>query len=585
MLLKRKAQTMKDTLRRIFTNWRILLMLFLLVIAVIAISPRPGREGLAIRSIDANSSAALAGMESPKPSAQPVSRERILSVNNQPVAALEDYNRITAALRVNDTVYLKTTKQQYPLKVKEAFDFITLNETELLTTEEIILVNETADNGSIMEVPRTINVTREVPKVMKVGRGAEDLGIRAYPAPTSNVKKGLDLQGGTRVLLQPEQKLSPDDTASLIDTMTQRLNVYGLSDIVVREAGDLSGNQYILVEVAGASETEIRDLLAKQGKFEAKIDGKTVFRGGEDVTFVCRSANCAGLDPNRGCFSDGSQQVCSFAFSITLSRLAAEKQAAATAALDVVQGQGGSYLSKPLELYLDDQKVDELSIGSDLKGQAVTQIQISGSGAGQAKDAAAFTALQNMKRLQTILITGSLPVKLNVVKVDAISPVLGEGFVRNAILMTLIATFAVAIAVAIRYRTAILSGLIVVTMLSEIVMILGLASFIGWNIDLASIAGIIAAIGTGVDHQIVIADETLRGSRDGSLYNWRERIKRAFMIIMLSYFTVAVAMLPLVFAGAGLLKGFAITTLLGASLGVFVTRPAFSELMSILVKR
>ena len=101
----------------------------------------------------------------------------------------------------------------------------------------------------------------------------------------------------------------------------------------------------------------------------------------------------------------------------------------------------------------------------------------------------------------------------------------------------------------------------------------------------ASIAGIIAAIGTGVDHQIVIADETLRGSRDGSLYNWRERIKRAFMIIMLSYFTVAVAMLPLVFAGAGLLKGFAITTLLGASLGVFVTRPAFSELMSILVKR
>lgn len=575
---------MKETIRKIFTNWRILLMLFLLVVAIIAISPRPGREGLAIRSIDANSSAALAGMESPKPSAQPVSRERILSVNNQMVATLEDYNRITAALRVNDTVYLKTTRQQYPLKVKEAFDFIALNETEMVVSEEIILVNETV-NGSLVEVPRTINVTREVPKVLKVGKGAEDIGIRVYPAPTSNVKKGLDLQGGTRVLLQPEQKLSPDDTASLIDTMTQRLNVYGLSDIVVREAGDLSGNQYILVEVAGASETEIRDLLAKQGKFEAKIDGKTVFRGGEDVTFVCRSANCAGLDPNRGCFSDGSQQVCSFAFSITLSRLAAEKQAAATAALDVVQGQGGSYLSKPLELYLDDQKVDELSIGSDLKGQAVTQIQISGSGAGQAKDAAAFTALQNMKRLQTILITGSLPVKLSVVKVDAISPVLGEGFVRNAILMTLIATVAVAIAVAIRYRTAILSGLIVVTMLSEIVMILGLASFIGWNIDLASIAGIIAAIGTGVDHQIVIADETLRGSRDGSLYNWRERIKRAFMIILLSYFTVAVAMLPLVFAGAGLLKGFAITTLLGASLGVFVTRPAFSELMSILVKR
>ena len=190
-----------------------------------------------------------------------------------------------------------------------------------------------------------------------------------------------------------------------------------------------------------------------------------------------------------------------------------------------------------------------------------------------------------MKRLQTILITGSLPVKLNIVKVDAISPVLGEGFVKNSILMVIVATLAVSIAVAIRYGTPALSALIVITMLSEIIMILGLASFIGWNIDLASIAGIIAAIGTGVDHQIVIADEALRGGRDSAGYNFRDRIKKAFMIIFLSFATVAVAMLPLVFAGAGLLKGFAITTLLGASLGVFVTRPAFSELMGIIVRR
>ena len=50
---------------------------------------------------------------------------------------------------------------------------------------------------------------------------------------------------------------------------------------------------------------------------------------------------------------------------------------------------------------------------------------------------------------------------------------------------------------------------------------------------------------------------------------------------MLAYATIFVAMLPLVFAGAGLLKGFAITTLIGVTIGVFITRPAYSKFVEI----
>ena len=38
-------------------------------------------------------------------------------------------------------------------------------------------------------------------------------------------------------------------------------------------------------------------------------------------------------------------------------------------------------------------------------------------------------------------------------------------------------------------------------------------------------------------------------------------------------------MIPLFNAGAGLVRGFAITTIIGVSIGVFITRPAFSSLM------
>ena len=51
-----------------------------------------------------------------------------------------------------------------------------------------------------------------------------------------------------------------------------------------------------------------------------------------------------------------------------------------------------------------------------------------------------------------------------------------------------------------------------------------------------------------------------------------------------AYLTIVVAMIPLLFAGAGLLKGFALTTIIGASVGVFITRPAFAATIETLLK-
>jgi preprotein translocase subunit SecD len=38
-------------------------------------------------------------------------------------------------------------------------------------------------------------------------------------------------------------------------------------------------------------------------------------------------------------------------------------------------------------------------------------------------------------------------------------------------------------------------------------------------------------------------------------------------------------MLPLFWAGAGLLRGFALTTIIGVSVGILITRPAFGEMV------
>ena len=561
--------------KEVIKNWKVILLVIAIVLAVVAIYPNPWNDGVAIRNVIKNSSASLAGIESPSPTSTPMSKERIIAINNKPVHNIQDYIALTSGLDPNITIQIKTNRGLYRLITRPLIEYTYLNETYLKET----IITE-YDN----ETNTTKNITKyiEVPKTETNVIGTEDIGLSIYDAPKTNIRKGLDLQGGTRVLLQPEKKLNKDEMSIILDNLKERLNVYGLSDVVVRDAGDLSGNQYVLVEIAGANEEEVKELLSKQGKFESKIGNETVFRGGSDIKYVCRSADCSGIDPQLGCGQDQGQWFCKFRFSISLSPESAQKQAELTKDLKVVTENKQEYLSEKLYLYLDDAEVDDLRIGADLKGKAATEIEISGSGTGKTRDEATFDSLKNMKRLQTILITGSLPVKLNIVKTDLISPVLGKEFVSSALLMTILSISAIAIVILIRYRKIIITLPIMVTCLAEVVILLGVASLIGWNIDIAAIAGIIVAVGTGVDDQIVITDETQRGGSSG--YSWREKIKRAFFIIFAAYFTMVVAMLPLMFAGAGLLKGFALTSIIGVSVGVFITRPAYSAFIEILLK-
>ncbi|MCK5342518.1 MAG: hypothetical protein KAR20_03890, partial [Candidatus Heimdallarchaeota archaeon] len=331
------------------------------------------------------------------------------------------------------------------------------------------------------------------------------------------------------------------------------------------------------VEIAGSSPDDLEELIAKQGKFEAKIGNDTVFIGGDrDVASVGRDAQNARIeacDQNQ----DGSY-FCRFSFSITLSADAAQRHADITDELTI----NGSYLSKKLDFFIDGQPTSSLNIGVGLKGSVTTQIAISGSGSGATHNEAIESAKLEMKKLQTILITGSLPYQLEIVKIDKISATLGETFTKQILLAGLFAIVAVSLLVFIRYRKIKVSFALVTVSLSEVLIILGVASLIGWNLDLPSIAGIIAAIGTGIDSQLIILDEA-RDKRESIT----QRIKKALFIIATAFATTTVALLPLTgllgfmgigAASAGLLKGFAVTTIIGITTGVLISRPAFADI-------
>lgn len=416
----------------------------------------------------------------------------------------------------------------------------------------------------------------------------KDPDIDVKSVSRTNIKMGLDLGGGTRVLLKPtgEKEVTSSDINNLIAILRNKLNVYGLGDFNIRPAST-AGEKLILIEVAGIPKEDIEDFIAKQGKFEAKIGDDLVFSGSlegrKDIATVCKDdGTCSGV---RNCNKiSENQATCRFEFSIKLSKDAAQKFSQITKNLDInTTEDGNKILSKQIEFYLDEKLIDSLNIDADLKGSETTDILISGPGFGANEQIALDDALKNMEKLQTVLITGTLPFKLEIVKIDSISPVFGKQLIKNAFFTGLIAMCGVVSVIFVRYKKWRVILPITITIISELFITLGIAAAISWTIDIAAIAGLIAAIGTGVDDQIVITDEILRGTKE-VYFSWKDRIKKAFFIILVAYAGTVAAMLPLWGAAAGLLRGFAVTTIIGVSVGVFVTRPAFGTMLEKFLK-
>lgn len=194
----------------------------------------------------------------------------------------------------------------------------------------------------------------------------------------------------------------------------------------------------------------------------------------------------------------------------------------------------------------------------------------------------AETAKQRLNDLRVLLKSGALPIPIISINKQTVSAELGERFLTNVWAMGLLALLVVAAIIFIRYRKIKLAVPVLAVGLSEVVMILGFAAVAKWNLDLASMAGILAAVGTGVDSQIIMTDEMLHGQdQEEESKDVLKRAKRAFFIVATSSATSIATMLPLVILGSGIgrLSGFALTTIVGVLMGVLISRPAYQQII------
>jgi Preprotein translocase subunit SecD len=348
-----------------------------------------------------------------------------------------------------------------------------------------------------------------------------------------------------------EEGVSTDTRDLTKEILSDKLNSLGIKDIPVRTVGD----KYILIDFAGIDLATAKEIAEKPGKFEIRIqttgnETEHVLYGDSIVSVGVPSFHDEQWHTPFTLDDDGAR---------TLQKVALE-----TGAIDDPD-------SHYLNMYLDGVEI----YGAPLSSSAAEKLRDAPIYSWEASTGTDDAAKTEAKALQVHLRAGALPVNVELVGSGHVDAGLGAQFKTAALIIGLISLIGVAAVVYFKYKRPEILIPMVGTSTSEVIMILGVAALIGWQLDLASIAGVIASIGTGIDHLVIITDEVLSEGKLPPTRVFKSRITKAFTIILGAAATNIIALSPLVVMGFGTLKGFAITTIIGVLIGVIIARPVY----------
>jgi len=341
-----------------------------------------------------------------------------------------------------------------------------------------------------------------------------------------------------------------DETKQVLD---RKLNRLGLQDIKVR----VVDNKFILIDLAGVSIADAQEIVGKPGVFEIRIQTT-----GNDSMHVLYGDQIVDVSLPQG------DQSGNWGVPFTLS----EEGALAFQKAAVDTGATKNRMDHDISMYLDEDEIFSAPLAQDLAASLEVApmknmvAQVGGDS-------------QRAHELYIHLREGALPVNVEIIGSGQVTAALGSQFKKQVLIAGIMSILAVGLVIYFRYREPKIVIPMVATSFSEVLMMLALAALLKWQLDLASIAGIIAVIGTGVDHLVIITDELLYEGKMPSGKIYLARLSSAFGIIMAAAATTIVAMLPLFGMGFGAFKSFALITIAGVLIGVLIARPAYGRII------
>ena len=401
-------------------------------------------------------------------------------------------------------------------------------------------------------------------------------GLFAALGLVRQLKLGLDLKGGTQLVLRVEVDDAPDPSLreeAIEQTrlaLARRIDELGVMESTIVRQG--RGSDRLVVELPGVTEVaRARQVIGATGVLEFRIveagpaparEALTTGAGSPSIdvfpearrstphaagqTFYAlrRPAIVSGRDIRSA--RPGTDEYGMPVVTFTLSEDAGRTFSEATAA-NVGQ---------------------RLAVVLDGKVQSVATIETRIASSGQIRGS--FTR-EDVTDLAVVLRSGALPTTVTYLSQNTIGPSLGADSIRAGVAASIGGMVLVAVFMVIFYGWWGVNA--VIAMVVNLTILVGLLAYVGAVLTLPGIAGLILTIGMGVDSNVLIfermKEETAAGQSNRAAV--RAAFSRVFVTLLDTHVAALIAAACLFQFGTGPISGFAITLSLGLISNLFTS--------------
>ncbi len=400
------------------------------------------------------------------------------------------------------------------------------------------------------------------------------VGGAVYVMATIPVQLGLDLRGGTQILLEAqdtaEVTVDPEVTERTLEVLRRRVDAYGVAEPTLQ----VSGDNRIIIELPGVTDPdEALELIGQTAQltFHPVLDSRPagaepldgepdvlVLPGdpGEELVLGPTAVSGEEVDTAAGTFD--SQGTGVWVVSIGFRSGGGQAWANLTAEAACFPAFDPR---RRVAIVLDSQVISSPGVA----GNVACNVGITG---GNTIITGNFDQ-ESAEELALLIRAGALPVPVEVIEQGTIGPSLGEA------------------AIAASVEAAIIGGLLTILYMIAFYRLMGVAAalsllvygsvsyavlaWMGATLTLPGIAGFVLAIGMAVDANVLVYERAKEEFNDGAPLGEAVTVgfKKAWSAIADANVTTLIAAMLLFAYASGAVRGFGVTLSVGVVVSMF----------------
>ncbi|MGN8912745.1 protein translocase subunit SecD [Anaerofustis butyriciformans] len=375
------------------------------------------------------------------------------------------------------------------------------------------------------------------------------IGIYDIEPLKDTINYGLDLTGGVNVVLQAKESNGNEVTDETLDKAIETIRTR--------------------IDSLGVKEPTI----SKQGTDKIRVSIPDVEDQEEALALIGKTAKLEFVDPDGNVILDGSN-VKSAKYEIQKSDGYVEQPVVALE----LDNEGAKAFAEATEKNIGNVisiKLDDEVISAPTVQNAITDGKCVITGMKDSEEAT---------ELATLITAGSLPVDLEAVEIRTVGPTLGQDSLTKSLTAGVIGVALVFLFMIVMY---LIPGVVAdISLAIYIIVYLILMAGLGVTLTLPGIAGIILSIGMAVDSNVIIFERMKEELRAGRSVRGAIDVgfSRALTSIIDANITTVIAGLVLFFLGAGTIKGFALTLMVGVVVSMFTAVFVTKRLMILITE-